>query len=275
MTRSALATGLASETGLASAPDLASAVYEGVVRHRRHTPQPHAFRYRMAQLYLDLEEIERVFEGRWLWSVGRRNVAEFRRSDYLGSAHRPLIEVVRDCAEHASGHRPQGPVRLLTHVRYAGYVFNPVSFYYCFGAGGTRLECLVAEITNTPWGERHVYALPVEQAERQAGAWHWSFDKAFHISPFVAMNRRYGWRVSEPGRHLRVHIDVLDDGRSEFDATLVLERRPLDAASLRRVLWRYPLMTTQVIAGIHWQAFKLWAKRNPVFTHPSQTAELR
>ena len=187
-------------TALASEAGLASAVYEGVVRHRRRTPQPHAFHYRMAQLYLDLEEIERVFEGRWLWSVGRRNVAEFRRSDYLGPAHRPLVEVVRDYAERALGHRPRGPVRLLTHVRYAGYVFNPVSLYYCFGADGARLECLIAEITNTPWGERHVYALPVEQAERQAGAWHWSFDKAFHISPFVAMNRRYGWRVSEPGR---------------------------------------------------------------------------
>jgi hypothetical protein len=253
---------------------LASAVYEGIVRHRRHSPQPHAFRYRMAQLYLDLEEIERVFEGRWLWSVGRRNVAEFRRSDYLGRADRPLIEAVRDCAERASGSRPQGPVRLLTHVRYAGYVFNPVSFYYCFGADGASLECLIAEITNTPWGERHVYALPVSHAERQAGGWRWSFDKAFHISPFLPMNRRYGWRASAPGKSLRVHIEVKDGGRSEFDATLVLERRPLDAASLSRVLWRYPLMTAQVMAGIHWQALKLWAKRNPVYTHAS-TAEPR
>ena len=259
---------------LACATPLASAVYEGVVRHRRHSPQPHAFRYRMAQLYLDLEEIERVFEGRWLWSVGRRNVAEFRRSDYLGRADRPLIEAVRDCAEQASGRRPQGPVRLLTHVRYGGYVFNPVSFYYCFGADGTSLECLVAEITNTPWGERHIYALPVGEAERQAGGWRWSFDKAFHISPFLPMNRRYGWRASEPGKRLRVHIEVLDGGHHEFDATLVLERRPLDAAALRRVLWRYPLMTAQVMAGIHWQALKLWAKRNPVYTHPS-TAEPR
>jgi DUF1365 family protein len=267
-------TGVALARDLASRSELASAVYEGVVRHRRHSPQPHAFRYRVAQLYLDLEEIERVFEGRWLWSVGRRNVAEFRRSDYLGRGDRPLIEAVRDCAEQASGRRPLGPVRLLTHVRYGGYVFNPVSFYYCFGADGTSLECLVAEITNTPWGERHVYALPVAEAERQAGAWRWSFDKAFHISPFLPMNRRYGWRASEPGKSLRVHIEVLDGGRSEFDATLVLERRPLDGASLRRVLWRYPLMTAQVMAGIHWQALKLWAKRNPVYTHPS-TAEQR
>ena len=123
-----------------------------------------------------------VFEGRWLWSAGRRNVAEFRRSDYLGPRHRPLIEAVRDCAEQASGRRPRA-VRLLTHLRYAGYVFNPVSFYYCFGADGTRLECIVAEITNTPWGERHAYVLPVRQAERQAGACAGRSTKPFTFRP--------------------------------------------------------------------------------------------
>lgn len=111
---------------------LASAVYEGWVRHRRHAPRAHAFRYRMAQLYLDLDEIETVFARRWLWSVDRRNLAEFRRHDYLAPHDKPLAEAVRDRVERALGHRPQGPVRLLTHLRYGGYVFNPVSFYYCF-----------------------------------------------------------------------------------------------------------------------------------------------
>ena len=140
------------------------------------------------------------------------------------------------CAIVPSGPRDagrKGPCVSSTHVRYAGYVFNPVSFYYCFGADGTRLECLVAEITNTPWGERHVYALPVAQAERQAGAWRWSFDKAFHVSPFMAMNRRYGWRASEPGRNLRVHIEVLD-ARHGASSTRrwCSSAGPLDAASL-------------------------------------------
>lgn len=249
---------------------LASAVYEGVVRHRRHDPHLHAFDYRVAQLYLDLDEIDRAFEGRWLWSSRRRNVAEFRRSDYLGPAATPLADAVRDRAERELGRRPAGPIRLLTHLRYAGVAFNPVSFYYCYAADGTTLDCIVAEITNTPWRERHAYVLPVDQAERHGRALHWAFPKAFHVSPFMAMERDYAWRFTLPAEDLRVHMQVLRDGSREFDASLQLRRRPLDAASLRRVLWRYPLMTAQVVGAIHWQALRLWLKRNPVFDHPAR-----
>lgn len=252
---------------------LASAVYEGLVRHRRHEPHAHAFSYRMAQLYLDLDEVERIFERRWLWSVGRRNLAEFRRSDYLGPAGQPLADAVRDHAALALGRRPAGPIRLLTHVRYAGYVFNPVSFYYCYAADGATLECVIADITNTPWRERHAYVLPLAHALKRGSLWGWSFPKAFHVSPFMAMDRGYAWHFSDPGRNLRVHMRALRDGRTEFDASLVLERRPLDAASLARVLWRYPLMTFQVIGAIHWQALRLWLKRNPVHTHPGIAAK--
>jgi DUF1365 family protein len=255
-------------------PDAAfsSAVYEGVVRHRRHRPHAHAFRYRIAQLYLDLDEIDRVFADRWLWSVERRNVAEFRRSDYLGPAVRPLADCVRDHAARVLGRRPRGPVRLLTHLRYAGYLFNPVSFYYCYAADGTSLDCIVAEITNTPWGERHAYVLPTGTAERHGTFWSWEFSKTFHVSPFMAMDRRYDWRFSEPGKALRVHMRVMNEQSAEFDASLVLERRPLCASSLRRVLTRYPLMTLRVVGAIHWQALRLWIKGNPIHTHPQVIA---
>lgn len=253
-------------------PAFSSAVYEGVVRHRRHAPHPHAFRYRLAQLYLDLDELDRVFTGRWLWSVGRRNLAEFRRGDYLGSARQPLADAVRDCAAHALGRRPEGPVRLLTHLRYAGYVFNPVSFYYCYAPGGESLDCIIAEITNTPWREHQTYVLPIASAGKDGKLWTWDFAKTFHVSPFVAMNRRYDWRFSVPGRSLCVHMRVLNDESAEFDASLVLERRPLDSSSLRRVLCRYPLMTLRVITAIHWQALRLWVKGNPVYDHPSAAA---
>jgi uncharacterized protein len=252
----------------ASVP-LASAVYEGVVRHRRVVPHPHAFEYRVAQLYLDLDELERAFAQRWLWSAERRNVAQFRRSDYLGPAELPLAEAVRRRVEQATGQRPVGPVRLLTHLRYFGYVFNPVSFYYCFARDGVTLIAIVAEITNTPWKERHAYVLPIETAQVQGRALQWSFPKTFHVSPFLPMAREYAWGFTNPGTDLLVHMDVLREGQREFDATLTLKRRPLNAASLARVLWRYPLMTAQVIGGIHWQALRLWVKRNPIYDHPA------
>ena len=248
---------------------IASAIYEGRVRHRRHAPRAHAFAYRMAQLYLDLDEVDALFRDRWLWSMDRPNLAEFRRSDFLGDPTQPLADAVRERVAIATGERPGGPVRLLSHLRYAGYSFNPVSFYYCHAADGA-LHSIVAEITNTPWKERHAYVLPVATADVRGRALHWAFDKAFHVSPFLPMARRYAWSFTAPAHDLRVHMDVCDGDRREFDADLALERRPLEGRQLARVLWRYPLMTAQVVAGIHWQALRLWLKRTPVHDHPAK-----
>lgn len=260
----------ATEDAHAAAPRH-SAIYEGWVRHRRHAPHAHAFRYRLALLYLDLAEIDALFADRWLWSARQRALGEFRRSDYLGPAELPLDEAVRQRVAAHTGRRPTGPIRLLTHLRYFGHVFNPVSFYYCYGADGGPLECIVAEITNTPWKERHAYVLPVDTAEPHGAALHWHFAKNFHVSPFLPLQRDYAWRFTAPGEDLRVHMDVLRGGAREFDATLVLQRRPLDGRGLARVLWRYPAMTVQVVAAIHWQALRLWLRRTPVYDHPSRS----
>ncbi|MDE2338455.1 MAG: DUF1365 domain-containing protein, partial [Gammaproteobacteria bacterium] len=170
--------------------------------------------------------------------------------------------------------RPQGPVRLLTHLRYAGYVFNPVSFYYCHDADGT-LQSVIADITNTPWNERHAYVLALSQAERCGALWQWDFAKAFHVSPFLPLERDYRWRFSAPAERLRVHMSVSDGRQVEFEAHLDLKRRPLTGANLARVLWRYPLMSTQVIGAIYWQALRLWLKRIPVHDHPDRSRPSR
>ncbi|HET9034343.1 MAG TPA: DUF1365 domain-containing protein [Dokdonella sp.] len=249
----------------------ASAIYEGTVQHRRHAPHAHAFSYKMAMLYLDLDEIDRVFARRWLWSSHHRNLAEFRRSDYLGDADLTLDEAVRLRVADAIGRMPKGPIRLLTHLRYFGHSFNPVSFYYCFEADGTTLDVIVAEITNTPWKQRHAYVLPLSTSERRGHSYFWQFEKAFHVSPFMAMEHDYAWRLTTPAEKLLIHMNVLDrdtKAQREFDATLTLDRRPINASNLARVLLRFPLMTTQIVGAIHWHALRLWLRGNPVHDHP-------
>lgn len=254
----------------------ASAIYTGWVRHRRHAPHPHAFHYRLFLMYLDLSEIQSLFARRRLWSYGRGNLASFRRSDYLGDPAVPLDQAVRDCVERNSGHRPQGPIRLLAHLRYFGHCFNPVSFYYCFAADGTTLDTIVAEVTNTPWKQRHQYVLDVSSARTRGDVHTWRFDKQFHVSPFMAMAHQYAWRFGVPGETLRVHMDVspeagsTDPCKRQFDATLVLQRRAIDSRSLAATLLQYPLMTLRVVLAIHWQALRLWLRGNPVHDHPDK-----
>lgn len=229
----------------------------------------HSFTYRIAQLYLDLDEIDRVFAGRWLWSTDRRNVAEFRRGDYLGPTDKPLADAVRQRIVDAGFSPPAGPIRLLTHLRYCGHVFNPVSFYYCYAQDGITLECIVAEITNTPWRERHAYVLPFSGARVRGRVLRWEFDKAFHVSPFLPIDRKYAWTFTAPADDLNVHMDVSDGSKRDFDATLVLQRRALSGRSLARVLIQYPAMTLQVLGAIYWQALRLRIKGNPVYPNPS------
>lgn len=251
-----------------------SGIYFGRVRHRRLAPVEHGFSYRMFMLYLDLAELSQVFRGRWLWSARGAALARFRRADHFGDPAVPLDESVRDLVARETGTRPAGPIRLLTHLRYFGYVFNPVSFYYCFDENDIRVETIVAEVNNTPWGERHCYVLPQRLNEGQGGHGRYRPTKAMHVSPFMPMDVDYDWRFGAPGRSrgsaLTVHMENARGGRKIFDATLDLEREEITAGSLARALALYPLMTLKVIAAIHWQALKLWAKGAPVHVHPSE-----
>lgn len=249
-----------------------SCLYEGTVRHRRYAPRVHAFTYRLFLVYLDLSELDLVFRGRWFWSTRRPAWAWFRRADHLGPPDQPLDEAVRSFVERSAGFRPAGPVRLLTHLRYAGLAMNPVSFFYCYAADGESLEAIVAEVHNTPWGERHCYVLrvPADDASPEARAAPFTFRhaKQFHVSPFLDMNMDYAWRVTRPQESLAVHIQNESAGETLFDATLALRRRAITSRELARVLFQYPFLTLRVLLGIYWQALRLWLKRIPVVTHP-------
>ena len=245
---------------------LESCLYHGVVKHRRFAPVPHHFGYRLFMVYLDLDELDTVFAGRWLWSTRRPALARFHRKDHLGAPSQPLAESVKDLVENRLQTRPNGPIRLLTNLRYWGYGFNPVSFFYCFGSDGRSLEAVVAEVNNTPWGERHPYVLRADQTRHR-------FRKVFHVSPFLPMDLDYDWRLTVPGESLAVHMGVSKDELELFDATLALKREPITTASLARSLLRHPFMTAKVITAIHWQALRLWLKKVPFHPHPRTLAK--
>ena len=250
-----------------------SCIYTGNVRHRRVSPVPHSFRYRLFMMYLDLEELPTLFGPHWLWSVDRSNLASFKRRDHLGDPAVPLDQAVRKLVQQHTGRRPTGPIRLLTHLRYFGYVFNPVSFYFCYDPSGSQVESIVAEITNTPWGERHCYVLGPNDNLAAGSRKRYRLNKVFHISPFIDMNVAYDWRFSEPKTQLAIHMENLREGQPFFDATMVLRREEISGAALARVLVQYPLMTAKVIGAIHWQALKLWAKGVPFLPHPTKQKE--
>ena len=219
----------------------ASAFYEGTVRHRRIAVREHAFRHRISMAYLDLDDVPAL--------LGRR----FRRSDHIGDPERPLRDVVR---EIAGPDAPPGPVRLLTNLRTLGHCFNPVCFYYLFEEDGETVGAVVAEVTNTPWGDRHAYVLPRADGRRVLAG---DMDKRMHVSPFMGMDQRYVLRATEPGPTLSVHIENREHGDAVFDATLKLERRPLT----RRGLARHRGATLRVVALIYAHAVLLKLKGVP------------
>jgi uncharacterized protein len=247
-----------------------SRLYTGRISHRRVGTVGNAFSYRLFMVYLDLEELPALFDRFWLWSARRPALAWFRRADYLGDPARPLADCVRDRIQAELGWAPRGPVRMLTHLRYFGHTFNPVTFYYCHEQPDGPVRVIVAEITNTPWNERHAYVLPVQASEGAAEnpVYRFDFDKRFHVSPFMPMRQHYRWRFGEPGQRLSVYMENLQDGSRVFDAGLELKSRPVNGPGLAGCLAAWPLITVGVLARIYWQALRLLLKRAQFYPHP-------
>jgi uncharacterized protein len=258
----------------------ASAVYEGWIRHRRFEPVEHRFRYRLFLMYLDLDELPGVLDPYPGWSARRRALARFRRADFIGEEALPLAECARDAVEAETGRRPAGPVRLLAGLRHLGHSFNPVAFYYCFDSAGERVEAVVADVRNIPWGERHAYVLA--RGRREGPVLSDELDKALHVSPLMGMDQRYSFRAIEPGERLAVHIESRprqpgegpSDGAADspapksFDATLALRRRELSRPLMAGLLARYPAISLQVVARIYAQSLRLKLKGARYFPHP-------
>lgn len=245
-------------------------IYEGVVRHRRYVPKSHRLRYRMFMLALDLDELDTVFKGpgRVLWSVGRLNIACLLRKDHFGDPEKSIKDAVLDRVKEETGIRPAGRVMMLAHLRTFGYVMNPATFFYCYNEDSTTLAAIAVEIHNTPWGERHVYVLPIQESGREKSSHRFQFKKAFHVSPFMPMDHDYDWRFNAPGEQLIVSMKNLDQGKRVFDASLSMTARPITSARLNLMLLKHPLVTMKVILAIYWNALLLWLKRVPFVSHP-------
>ncbi len=237
-------------------------------------PVLHRFRYRLFMMYLDLDEIDTVFKGRWFWSVRRPALARFRRRDHIAEDSANLKESILSLVQEQTGRRPSGPVRLLTNLSYFGFCFNPVSFYYCFSQDGETVETIVAEVNNTPWGERDTYVLDARHSIGGEEALRFTPEKHMHVSPFMPMDMDYDWSFTAPDERLNVYMANSRDSKRVFDAALRFKRTEITGASLARVLATFPLLTFKVVGAIYWQALRLWVKGCRFYPHPDKKNDM-
>ncbi len=244
-------------------------LFSGSIRHQRYHPKPHEFSYRMYWTLLDLDQLESTFSRSRFWSLERWNLLSFRRRDYH-HAHpgSDLKAAVTDTIAERTGKRFQGRMQVLTHLRFLGFNFNSVTFYFC--SDDTGLRFIVAEITNTPWGEQHLYVLDCERCQQQTPDFYqFEFSKQFHISPFITMDMTYRWGFKLERDGIRIHmVNLREDGSKIFDATFTSTRTPLSKAAMRWIPLRRPWQPLKMIAAIYWQALRLWLKRIPFVEHP-------
>ena len=239
---------------------MGSALYEGSVMHRRPRPAGYVFRYRVYMWLVDLDRPPRL---PWLLApLGR-----VRSRDHLGDPGRSIRSNLDDFLRGNGVDLDGGQVLLLTNARVLGHVFNPLSVFWCHHADGT-LRCVVAEVHNTH-GERHCYLLtPGERG-------HTETDKAFYVSPFLTVDGRYRMSFSQPGERLSIQMELVQDERRVFQASLTARRRPLTVANLTAMAVRHPLMTARVATLIRYQGVKLWLRGVPRVPRPRRSPQER
>lgn len=245
---------------------LHSALYEGTLAHARMGTVAHAFSYDVAMVWLAIEELPEALDAHPLWSARRPAPMRFRREDFHGAPGVPLDDAVRATVAEATGRRPTGPIRLLAHLRTWGWSFNPIVFYFVLTPDGTAVDTLLAEVTNTPWHQRHAYVLAIHASSQDEGV---RFPKELHVSPFMDMDLDHAISFTSPGADaMTIQMDDWREDDKVFAATLRLHRLPLERRSMGRVLRRHPLPAQRVSAGIYREAVKLRLKGAPFRRHP-------
>lgn len=239
---------------------LESGIYAGKVFHQRSVPKLHKFDYEIYLFWLKLSELDVLSKSVAGFSQNKNgfSVVNFRRQDYLGDPKIELELAVKTKMNALSDVELKGDVFMLGQVRTFGLYFSPVNFYYLRNAQGLFTHML-AEVSNTPWNQRHHYLVDLQNQQ--------DCEKAFFVSPFNPMNMQYKWQVQQPSEELKLHLSCYKETK-HFEAAIDMKLSPLNAKTLRSSLFSIPSMTVKTILGIYWQAIKLFFKRVPIYTHP-------
>lgn len=245
---------------------VSSCIYVGRLRHRRFVPARHEFTYPLFLAFLDIDRLPELMEVSSLSAYNRWNWASYQERDHFGDPGKSMRERVAEDARRKGVELPDGKIFLLTHLRYLGYNFNPVSFYYCYDRS-EKLQIILAEVNNT-FGETENYWLSSDREQPAGENKKYRFEKTFHVSPFMKLGQEYEWTFTPPSERLISQCVSHENGQAIFDSTLTLERREWSGRELHRTLAQYPWITLKVIAGIHWQALRLLWKKVPVVSHP-------
>jgi DUF1365 family protein len=248
--------------------DFSSALYRGAVTHRRVRPRAHYLRYSIFNILLDLDELPSLHRQLRLFSLNRFNLFSFHERDHGDGSRTGLRKQIELHLEHAGIKQP-GAIRVLCMPRILGYVFNPLSIFFCHTRDGS-LNAILYEVNNT-FGERHSYLIPASQD--QTGEVTQSCDKCFHVSPFMDIAMRYAFRVSPPADNVAVAVDGSDTDGLMIATVFSGQRQPLSDGSLFKAFFSYPLLTLKVVIGIHWEALKLWRKGIGLRPHPAAPHE--
>jgi len=252
---------------------VSSCLYTGIVAHRRLQPRRHAFRHPVTLFHLDLDELPELGASLWMFGANRPRPFTFRERDHFDGSDGELKPRLLTFLAARGLDLEGGKVFLLTQCRLFGYVFNPISLYYCHGPDA-RLRVVVAEVDNT-FGERFLYVLRPQAQAGAPGPFEVTVPKEMHVSPFVSMHARYRFRLRIPAGRLAVSIAEEEHGEHFFDAHLWGRRRPLQDRTLLAVALRDPLLTRKITTAIHWQALRLWWKGVPVYHQPPPSSGQR